>query len=344
MQTGIVQALLAALLFGASTPLAKALTGTASPLVLAGLLYLGSGLGLCGWRALRRAGAEAPLARADAPWLAGAVLAGGIAGPALLLWGLAGVPAASAALLLNFEGLFTALIAWLVFREPVDARLALGMGLIVAAGALLSWQGAGGFALSPGALAVIGAGLCWAIDNNLTRKVAAGDALAIAAIKGLVAGGTNLALGILLGGAWPSPGALAGALALGLFGYGLSLVLFVRALAQLGAARTSAYFSVAPFAGALLALAVLGERPGFWFWPAAALMAAGVWLHLRERHGHLHRHEPLRHNHRHRHDEHHRHRHPAEMAVAEPHAHEHVHAPLSHRHPHYPDLHHRHRH
>ena len=341
---GIGQALLAAVLFGASTPLAKALTGAASPLVLAGLLYLGSGLGLLGWRALRRSGGEAPIARADWPWLAGAVLAGGMLGPVLLLSGLAHMPGASAALLLNLEGVFTALIARFVFRENMGARIAFGMALIVAAGALLSWQDSGGLALSAGSLAVTGACLCWALDNNLTRKVSGGDAFTIAALKGWVAGGTNLALGVVFAGTWPPPVQVAGALLLGLVGYGLSLVLFVRALGQLGAARTGAYFSAAPFAGVLVALIVLGERPDPDFWAAAALMAAGVWLHLTERHSHPHTHEPLRHAHRHVHDAHHQHAHDIAWDGREPHSHEHVHPPITHRHPHYPDLHHRHGH
>ncbi|MFZ5474284.1 MAG: DMT family transporter [Pseudomonadota bacterium] len=349
MHAGISQALLAAVLFGASTPLAKALVGATSPLILAGLLYLGSGLGLIAWRALRRNSAseappEAPLARPDLPWLAGAVVVGGVIGPALLMWGLISVQGATASLLLNLEGVFTALIAWFVFRENFDARIALGMGLIVAAGALLSWDGSASVALPLGALAVIGACLCWAIDNNLTRKVAAGDAVQIAAIKGLAAGSTNLVLGILLAGTLPPLVHAAGVLVLGFFGYGVSLVLFVLALRHLGTARTGAYFSVAPFAGALIAMLFFGERPGPWFWTAAGLMAAGVWLHLTERHAHEHTHEPLRHAHRHVHDAHHPHAHDFEWDGIEPHAHEHVHAPITHAHPHYPDLHHRHRH
>jgi drug/metabolite transporter (DMT)-like permease len=348
VHTGITQALLAAVLFGASTPLAKSLVGTTSPLILAGLLYLGSGLGLSGWQLLRRLSAapvtEAPLTTTDLPWLAGAVIAGGMFGPALLMWGLTSVPGASASLLLNFEGVFTALIAWFVFRENFDARIALGMMFIVVAGVLLSWAPSTSVGLPLGALAVIGACLCWAIDNNLTRRVSASDAVQIASIKGLAAGGTNLALGILMGGTLPSPLHAAGAAAIGFLGYGVSLVLFVWSLRSLGTARTGAYFSVAPFGGALIAMLFLGERPGPWFWTAAGLMAAGIRLHLTERHRHEHTHDPIRHAHRHVHDEHHQHKHGFEWGGEEPHSHEHVHAPITHLHPHYPDLHHRHRH
>lgn len=348
MQTGIYQALLAAVLFGASTPLAKSLAGTTSPLVLAGLLYLGSGLGLTGWLAWRRLtgvpSTEAPLTRLDLPWLAGAVVAGGMVAPVLLMWGLISVPGATASLLLNLEGVFTALIAWFVFRENFDTRIALGMGFIVTGGLLLSWDPSAGLALPLGAVAVIGACLCWAIDNNLTRKVSASDAAQIASIKGLVAGGSNLALGILMGGTLPSPLHAAGAAAVGLLGYGVSLMLFVWSLRNLGTARTGAYFSIAPFAGALIAILFFGERPGPWFWAAGGLMAAGVWLHLTERHRHEHTHEPIRHAHRHAHDKHHQHEHDFAWDGNEPHSHEHVHAPITHLHPHYPDLHHRHRH
>lgn len=264
--------------------------------------------------------------------------------PALLMWGLISVPGATASLLLNLEGVFTALIAWFVLRENFDARIALGMGFIVTAGLLLSWDQSAGLALPPSAVAVIGACLCWAIDNNLTRKVSASDAAQIASIKGLVAGGSNLALGILMGGTLPSPLHAAGAATVGLLGYGVSLMLFVWSLRNLGTARTGAYFSVAPFAGALIAILFFGERPGPWFWAAAGLMAAGVWLHLTERHRHEHTHEPMRHAHRHVHDEHHQHEHDFAWDGNEPHSHEHVHAPITHLHPHYPDLHHRHRH
>jgi drug/metabolite transporter (DMT)-like permease len=349
MRTGIYCALAGAALFGASTPIAKLLVGEIQPLVLAGLLYAGSGVGLGLWMVVRslrrnRAGHSYPrFAAGDYKWLAGAVLAGGIVGPVLLMFGLAATPASTASLLLNLEGVFTAFLAWFAFRENFDRRVALGMFLIVVGGALLSLQ-PGDVALSWSALAVALACLCWAVDNNLTRRISAGDAVKIAAIKGLVAGALNLSVSMAL--QVPLPAAVpAGAAALvGLLGYGVSLVLFVVALRHLGAARTGAYFSTAPFIGAALSFTMPGEAPDAFFWTAAVLMASGVTLHLVERHQHLHRHEVLTHDHDHSHDEHHHHRHDFTWDGIEPHSHEHRHEPLSHSHPHYPDIHHRHGH
>jgi drug/metabolite transporter (DMT)-like permease len=342
-RAAIAYALASAALFGASTPLAKLLVGETAPLVLAGLLYLGSGVGLLGWLALRRS-AVPRLPRSDLPWLAGAILAGGIAAPALLMYGLTLSDGSTASLLLNLEAVLTAAIAWVVFRENVDRRVFLGMVAIVAGGVVLAWSEiprAGGVV---GPLLIAAACLAWAIDNNLTRRVSGGDAVAIAGLKGLAAGAVNLGLGLAQGNALPGASMLAAAGILGLFGYGISLVLFVIALRHLGTARTGAYFSVAPFFGAALALLVLRESPSAAFWVAAALMAAGVWLHLTERHGHTHAHEPLEHAHSHSHDEHHRHEHDFAWDGHEPHVHSHAHRRQVHSHPHYPDLHHRHHH
>jgi drug/metabolite transporter (DMT)-like permease len=346
-------ALLAALLFGASTPLAKLLGLDMPPQLLAGLLYLGSGLGLGGLMLARRllqpadvAGAAAvPLRipRADWPWLAGAILAGGVLGPVLLMAGLASTAAATAALLLNVEGVLTALIAWWVFHENADRQIVLGMAAILAGGVLLSLQ-PGAAAWSPGALLIAAACACWAIDNNLTRKVSAQDALLLAGLKGLVAGATNTALALALGAPLPPAGPLAATLVVGFVGYGLSLVLFVLALRGLGTARTGAYFSVAPLCGVLVALLIWPQWPAWPFWLAAVLMGLGVWLHLRERHAHDHVHEPLAHAHPHRHDVHHQHVHDFPWDGREPHLHPHQHAALAHSHAHLPDLHHRHRH
>lgn len=342
-------ALASAALFGASTPLAKLLLGATDPQLLAGLLYLGSGLGLAALRPLllRRPGgapAEAALGRRDWPWLAGAILAGGVLSPALLLWGLARTPASTASLLLTLEGVFTLAIAWLAFRESVDRRLALGAASILAGAVLLSWQGAPGAAGGLGTLAIVAACLGWAVDNNLTRKVALADPLQVATFKGLIAGTANAALALLAGQRLPGPGAVAAAGLLGLLAYGASLVLFVRALRLVGAARTGAYFATAPFVGALLAAALLGEPVTARLLAAGGLMALGVWLHLSERHEHEHAHPALEHAHRHVHDAHHRHAHAADDPPGEPHSHPHAHPPMRHRHPHFPDAHHRHRH
>jgi drug/metabolite transporter (DMT)-like permease len=348
MNPGILAALGAAVLFGASTPLAKLLVGALPPVMLAGLLYLGSGVGLLAYRAVRRGVAgthDASLGRADLPWLAAAIFCGGIIGPVLLMLGLGATSGASASLLLNLEAVFTALLAWLLFRENFDRRVLLGMLLIVGGGALLSWQPQTRSSGSAwGALLVAGACLAWGIDNNLTRRVSASDAVQIAGLKGLVAGSFNTGFALALGASLPPWTTALAAGVVGLGGYGVSLVLFVVALRHLGTARTGAYFSVAPFCGAAIALWALGETTGPVFWAAAILMGLGVWLHLTERHEHLHVHEPHTHTHRHAHDEHHRHAHGSDWDGTEPHTHEHVHERLVHRHPHYPDVHHRHRH
>lgn len=309
--------------------------------MLAGLLYAGSGIGLGAWAAIR-SGRAAKIAAADAPWLAAAVVTGGVIGPIALMLGLASTSAASASLLLNLEGVFTALLAWFVFRENFDRRIALGMALILAGGAILVLQPGQDFVFGPGTLAVALACLAWAVDNNLTRRVSSADATLIAAIKGGVAGAVNLAIAVPLGAAWPSlPQALAAG-AVGLLGYGVSLTLFVFALRELGTARTGAYFSTAPFVGTALAIAVLGESMNATLWIAGALMGFGVWLHVSERHAHEHVHEPMEHEHGHVHDEHHRHAHEPGSDGDEPHVHRHRHERLVHSHPHYPDLHHRH--
>lgn len=339
-------ALAAATLFGASTPFAKLLLGEISPVVLAGLLYLGSGLGL----ALLRLGQgrderrrEARLAPRDWGWLAGAIFSGGVVAPVLLLWGLSTSGAADTSLLLNFEGVMTALVAGLLFREAVGARIWLAALVMLAGALVLAYDPAATLAFSPQSLAIVGACFAWALDNNLTRKVAGADPVVTAMAKGLAAGGFNLALGFALGGAVPAAGSIAGALALGFVAYGVSLVLFIYALRHLGAARTGAHFSTAPFIGAAIAVPLLGELVTPGLIAATALMAIATWLVLTESHAHEHRHPRLVHTHRHVHDEHHQHAHRGDEGP-EPHSHEHVHEPMQHTHPHVPDLHHRHEH
>ncbi len=348
MPRGVAAALAAAALFGASAPLAKPLLAHASPWLLAALLYLGSGIGLALVRRLRRA----PPVRLNAGewrWLAGAIASGGVIAPVLLMAGLAAMPASDAALLLNAEAVFTALIAWFAFRESFDLRIAFGMLAIVAGALVLSWPTGERVELANlwPALAVLAACLGWALDNNLTRKVALSDASWIAMVKGLAAGATNLAIAIALGARWPGAGPVLAAGALGFLSYGASLTLYVLALRDLGAARTGAYFSVAPFFGALLALALLGEPVTASLAAGGALMAIGVWLHASERHVHPHTHEPLEHAHAHTHgagDAHHEHGHEPPVASGTRHSHVHRHEPLTHAHPHFPDAHHRHSH
>ncbi len=344
---GIVAALAAATLFGLSTPLAKMLVGELSPLMLAGLLYLGSGVGLAlvlGTRRMTGAARPISLPRGAAAWpLGGAILFGGMLAPYLLMFGLQSTDAASASLILNLEGVLTALLAWFVFDENFDRRIALGMVLIVAGGIALSIQSvlAPGGAL--GVLAIAAACLAWAIDNNLTRKVSGFDAMPIACAKGLVAGSCNLALAWLSGGTRPTAGAALAAGVLGFVGYGASLTLFVMALRRLGTARTGAYFSVAPFVGAMLAVA-MGAPVTVLLGVSAALMAAGLWLHLTERHVHRHRHDAAAPEHFHAHDVHHEHLHDPPVSPQATHSHPHEHAPTEHVHPHFPDVDHRHKH
>jgi drug/metabolite transporter (DMT)-like permease len=346
LSPAIIAALAAALLFGASTPLAKQLLRDTSPMLLAGLLYLGSGVGLSVVRLVRDRGwRTASMTRKEWLWLLLAIGFGGVLGPLLLMLGLARTSAASASLLLNLEAVLTALLAWVVFRENTERRVVLGMALIVAGAAVLAGRGAAhATGLGWGTLLIALACLCWALDNNLTRKVSTSDAVFLAGLKGLAAGVVNTGLALLLGERPPVPAGIAEAMAVGLFGYGVSLVLFVLALRGLGAARTGAYFSTAPFMGAAIAVLAFGEHPSPMFWLAAVLMAAGVCLHLQERHEHLHTHLPITHTHRHIHDEHHRHSHDFDWDGREPHTHEHTHAALTHGHPHYPDIHHQHEH
>ena len=336
---GVSAALGAALLFGAGTPLAKLLLQNVGPWMLAGLFYLGSGIGLSLFRLIRRAD-PVHLERTEAVWLLGAILTGGVAGPVLLMLGLSGMPASGASLLLNAEGVFTALLAWIAFRENFDRRIALGMTAIATGAVILSWPDNPGFAGLWPALAVLGACLAWGIDNNLTRKVSLNDATWIASVKGTAAGCINLALAFILGDRLPGLPAAMGSMVVGFLAYGVSLALFVVGLRHLGTARTGAYFSVAPFFGAVLALTT-GEPLTLQLIAAASLMALGVWLHLTERHEHAHAHRLMEHDHEHVHDEHHQHQHDFICAPGVKHSHRHWHEPFEHTHAHFPDAHHR---
>ena len=353
---GVTAALGSAVLFGAGTPLAKLLLDSVSPWLLAGLLYLGSGLGLALYRRARQL--KAPrLSSAEKGWMLAAVVCGGCLAPVLLMWGLFRLPASHTALLLNAEAVLTTLLAWALFKENLGTRIVLGMAAIVLGAVILAWPSAGfapaatvsASALWP-AVAVLAACALWALDNNFTRKVALADASWVACVKGSVAGTTNLLLAFALGASWPAWSLAVAAMGVGLLAYGVSLTLFVVGLRHLGASRAGAYFSVAPFVGAVMAVLLLAEPVSWPLAAAAMFMALGVWLHLTEQHGHTHAHTALDHEHAHTHDAHHLHDHtpddtelPGEFK-AKQHSHRHQHTPLKHSHAHFPDAHHQHRH
>ena len=342
---GVPLALGSAVLFGATAPLSKLLIGSIDPWLLAGMLYLGAGVGLAvvhwGRPLIGLRTVEAPLQKSDLPWLAAVVFFGGMLGPLFLMLGLSHTAASSGSLLLNLEGLATMVIAWVVFRENVDRRLLLGAAAILCGAVLLSWNGVA-LRLDTGGLFIAAACLCWGIDNNLTRKLSSADPVQIAMIKGLVAGTTNFGLALLLGAGLPNAALVAAGALVGFVGIGVSLVMFMLGLRHLGAARTGAYFSLAPFIGAILAVVIFRDAVTVQMLLAGLLMGLGLWLHVAERHRHEHIHETLEHEHAHTHDAHHRHLH--DGPATEPHSHWHRHEPTVHEHPHYPDLHHRHDH
>lgn len=341
-------ALGAALLFGCSTPASKLLIGYVHPQLLAGFLYCGSGLGLVIYRIVSAkffgATQEKALKGSDIHWLAGAIAFGGVIAPLFLMIGLLTTTGAAASLLLNFEGVFTALLAWFAFKEHFDRRIMIGMLVIVFGGILLSWLPGTHLGFSSGSLCVIAAAFLWGLDNNFTRNISGADPVQIAAIKGLIAGFTNCSLALILGAKLPALSIIVIAGITGFFAYGISLSLYVKALRFLGTARTGAYFSIAPFAGALISLLLLKEPLTINFVIAAILMGLGVWLHLTEKHEHEHAHEAMAHEHSHTYDQHHQHEHGPDDPIGEPHSHLHSHPKMTHCHPHFPDIHHRHDH
>ncbi len=346
----ILQAMIAALLFGASAPLSKVLLGQVEPIPLAGLLYIGSGLGaLLGFLAQsgsrRKVRREAALSRQDIPWLIGAILAGGIIAPIFSMIGLNTTPASTASLLLNFETVATALIAGLFFREAINKRTIIAVMIITAASIFLSWSSQG-WGFSAGALLVAAACVFWGLDNNFTRNISAKDPLLIVTFKGLIAGTFSLLLSLFLGKPLPAFHVILAALLLGAICYGLSIYLVILAMRHLGSTRTYALFATAPFAGTLLSFLLLRDQPLWNFWPGVILMVIGTWVMVSEHHEHLHLHESIVHTHNHPHpDIHHQHEHiPGEELGKGTHSHTHQHANFEHSHAHTPDLHHRHAH
>ncbi len=332
--------LVAALLFGATTPFAKPLVDEMGPLLLSGLLYWGAALAVFStavrdWRRAPHA------ARKGRGRLLGAVFFGGIVGPVFLLWGLSLAPAGSVSLWLTLETVATAVLARMFFREHLGATGWLATGMVVLASAGLAEPGLGG---AKAALLVGLACLAWGLDNNLTSLIDGYSTAEITCIKGACAGSLTVPIGWWLGGQASGPEILS-ALLIGAVGYGASLVLYVAAAQQLGATRSQLYFSTAPLFGLAVAWGVFGESIGARHFGAIAMMGGALWLLQRESHEHDHYHEALEHTHWHRHDDgHHGHAHddaPPENAW---HQHSHKHSALSHHHPHHPDLHHRHEH
>lgn len=347
----IIQVLIAALLFGANAPLAKMLLGEVSPVPLAAFLYLGSGIGLFIYQAAIKLGkkkeaGEAPLSKKDIPWLIGAVIFGGVTAPIILMTSLKITPASTASLLLNFEGIATTLIAVIFFREDIGKRIWIAILCISTASILLSWDFSNQWGISIGALGIIGACICWGIDNNFTRNISAKNPFTIVIIKGLGAGGFSLLLSYMIGSPFPSAITIIKVMILGCFSYGFSIVLFVLAMRSLGSARTSAFYGTTPFIGAILAFILLRDVPSVMFFVSLPIMILGTVLLLKEEHAHEHVHEQVIHEHRHYHgDNHHNHYHASgEIPADGYHSHLHEHEAIVHSHPHTPDIHHRHAH
>jgi drug/metabolite transporter (DMT)-like permease len=344
----VAQAILAAVLFGVSAPLAKLLLGEIPPVLLAALLYLGSGIGLLFVKLIEKSTRiekkEARLTRPDLPWLLGAILAGGVLAPITLMLSLQNTPAATASLLLNFESVSTTVIAVIVFKEAIGHRAWWAIGLITLASILLSTNFTGQWGISLSALGVVGACILWGVDNNFTRNISAKDPLVIVTVKGLGAGLVSLIIALLFKEQFPSFGSILLALLLGSMSYGLSIFLFVHAMRGLGAGRTSALFGTAPLAGVLLSFLIFREISGIFFLVAIPVMAVGIFLLLKENHAHTHLHEEVVHEHRHHHlDDHHHHVHDLTDPVSS-HSHVHTHDQVEHAHDHAPDIHHRHPH
>ncbi|MCX5800059.1 MAG: EamA family transporter [Candidatus Eisenbacteria bacterium] len=343
-------ALLAAALFGASAPFAKLLLRSLQPLQLSGLLYLGSGLGLLLFRLSQRflAGPDrrqAALRRDDVGWLVGAVICGGLLAPAVLMYSLSSTPAAVASLLLNFEAVSTTFIAAVFFKEQAGRRLWLAVAVITIGSLILTVDRGAALGLSFGSLGVLTACFLWGIDNNLTRHISGKDPVMIVVIKGLGAGSFALALSFWTGSSLTSYSTAFLAMLLGCLSYGVSLLLFILALRDLGSSRASALFGTAPFLGALVSFITFRYLPSVQFLISVPVMLLGAFLLLRESHGHLHLHTNVLHEHPHTHDEHHGHTHDDSVErSSERHSHAHKHETLQHEHAHVPDIHHRHEH
>lgn len=347
----IMMALLSAILFGASAPITKMLLGKIEPIPLASFLYLGSGFGLLIFQIVnslikKQVINEAPLKKKDFVWLSGAIIAGGIIAPIILLNSLKITPASTASLLLNFEGVATTIIAILFFKENVGKQILTAVVLITLASIFLSWDFKNQWGFSIGSFGIVLACFCWGVDNNFTRNISAKNPFSIVTIKGIIAGSFSLLLSMILKNQIPDLRVVIIAMIIGFFCYGLSIVLFVFAMRNLGSTRTSALFGTAPFIGAILSFILLRDIPSSMFFISLPIMIIGTVLLLKEEHHHSHIHEAIQHEHRHNHtDGHHEHEHTDEQIIINGyHSHSHTHKNIEHDHPHSPDIHHRHIH
>jgi drug/metabolite transporter (DMT)-like permease len=343
---GLYSAIISAILFGMSPVACKAIVGQMPSSLLAGLLYLGSASGLTGV-VIRQTNKDFDILRSLSikQWanLAGVILSGGILAPLCLAYGIRNGTASEVSLLLNFESVATTLIAWMIFHEFIGYRVWIGKVLIIGASIVVVLTDSNGVRLSISGLSVLTACILWGIDNNLTRELEILPASLLACMKGWIAGTFNVLLFFVLFRSPVTTFQVSGTLIIGALSYGASLVLFIHALRQIGAARTSTWFASGPFIGTILSVVVLGERPPNQYWLAALVMLSGMFLLYWEVHRHAHRHEGLAHSHPHEHDEHHWHEHDVEDCKGS-HDHFHEHKPITHSHSHWPDIHHRHIH
>ncbi len=339
---GGLLAMLAAILFGVSTPLVQRAGAGVGAFTTAALLYVGAAI--VGAFSRQPASKEAQLVRRDFPRLLSMAAFGAVLGPVALAWGLQHTGGTGASLMLTLEALFTALLARGLYGETMDRRVWAAMLLLLAGGiALVLDQGGQGGSQLLGLLAVLLATAAWGADNTLSRALAERDPAQVVLGKALLGVVTTILLAWLFHEPLPRPGAALGLLVIGASGYGLSLRFYLLAQRAFGAARTGSVFAFAPFIGAALAI-VLGDRSGSWIMAAGGLfMMLGVMLHLVESHGHAHEHHAMAHEHAHRHDDGH-HGHTHEVMPSGAHSRWHTHEPLTHAHPHVPDAHHRHKH
>lgn len=345
IKSPILLAILAATFYGVSTPISKLLMHELPPAFLAALLYLGAGFGMAIINLFRIKGRnnqkEARITKPDLPYIIGMVILD-IVAPIALMFGLSMTTPANASLLNNFEIVATSLIALLIFKEAIGKRMWIAIVLITLASIILSFEDITSLSFSIGSILVIFACLCWGFENNYTRKLSLKDPLQIVVVKGLGSGVGALIIAIAIREFSFNLIFIIFALLLGFLAYGLSIYLYILAQRELGAARTSAYYAVAPFIGVGLSFIVFNQSISTTFFVALVIMVLGAYFAATERHKHMHIHEFIEHEHRHNHEDGH-HDHTHGYPVTE-HSHPHKHELKTHEHTHTPDMHHNHGH